>query len=26
MIFGHDLLAAVMEFLFVPLDRFEETL
>lgn len=25
-IFGHDLLAAVMEFFFIPLDRFEETL
>jgi hypothetical protein len=26
MIFGHDLLAVVVESLFIPLDRFEETL
>jgi hypothetical protein len=25
-IFGHDLLAAVVEFFFIPLDGFEETL
>jgi hypothetical protein len=26
MLLGHDLLATVMEFLFIPLDRFEESL
>jgi hypothetical protein len=26
MIFGHDLLATVVEFLFIPLDGFEKTL
>ena len=25
-IFGHDLLAAVVKFFFIPLDGFEETL
>jgi hypothetical protein len=25
-VFGHDLLAAVSEFLFIPLDRFEKAL
>jgi len=26
MIFGHDLLATVVELFFIPLDRFEKTL
>ena len=26
MILGHDLLATVVEFLLIPLDRFEKTL
>ncbi len=26
MVFGNDLLAAVSEFLFIPLDRFEKAL
>jgi hypothetical protein len=26
MIFGHDVLTPVVEFLFIPLDGFEETL
>jgi hypothetical protein len=26
MIFGHNLLATVVEFLFIPLDGFEKTL
>ena len=26
MVFGDDLLAAVSEFLFIPLDQFEKTL
>jgi len=26
MVFGHDLLATVVEFLLIPLDAFEETL
>ena len=26
MILGHDLLATIVEFLFIPLDGFEETL
>ena len=26
MLLGHDLLATVEEFLFIPLDRFEKTL
>jgi len=25
-VLGHDLLATVMELLFIPLDRFQETL
>ena len=26
MIFGHDVLTPIVEFLFIPLDGFEETL